>query len=703
MLNHYKLETQLRLALDGVKDAAERRAALEEVLKWAIAEEALPPEYYESTPTANEKNRMMLAAMRSGYLPLVRFVFSLGANHDARVNGSPLAYIAAEAGDCEMLQLFIDAGFANYRNGDDHLVLAAARSKSPAMLKMAMGVVPDRVFAKLPWGKLGESLFQDETHSLRSIPRPESAPLDLRAVFELLAERGLTMNSSWVADFAVAAYRSVQYGDPKQAWLVEGFHLLREKVGNDANFCWQLSGKGVLYWLLAADLVDEARDLLAAGLKKMDAVPSGGSWLAEALTDLDGAGEGSDLARAAIANAKRVGVELDARDNDGETAFTALIRRSCDAKGVRRYDDLLQSVRHLAAVGFNIDARMLDGYTPFQYALLREQEPLAALLKELGADVTRLFPDGRNALHVLASRSMMRYEHEGLVTLIEECAAAGVDPNAKDLIGRSPLHCVSDAALVAPLVRSGADINKHCDNAGWTPVQYYARRHASLVLTQAAINHGADVFIKDKAGVSLRDQVAEAALSRPVQTAVAAEVIAKTGEFMHALDGHGCMPVHAAVVLGNLWALKRIISVMPDIDIKASDGRSALHTAVIHSRPEIVTALLDKGADPNLLSDEGATALHMALDREFGSLRSEGVDLTILRSLVEAGADATLKYKNKAVGSMRRDSDVSNILRLAKAHAAQSEIADTLNLDDLFGENDPPPAPVASRSRSMSL
>lgn len=93
--------------------------------------------------------------------------------------------------------------------------------------------------------------------------------------------------------------------------------------------------------------------------------------------------------------------------------------------------------------------------------------------------------------------------------------------------------------------------------------------------------------------------------------------------------------IHEAVIKGNLEAIKQHIKIGSDLNEKElSGGSSPLITACVFGKTEIALALIEAGADVNLINNEGSTALHTAAF----FCRTE-----VVESLLKNGIDKTIK------------------------------------------------------------
>ena len=87
-----------------------------------------------------------------------------------------------------------------------------------------------------------------------------------------------------------------------------------------------------------------------------------------------------------------------------------------------------------------------------------------------------------------------------------------------------------------------------------------------------------------------------------------------------------------------------------DIIYRNENKLTCLHFAVQINSPEIVKALIDKGADVNAITDRGVTPLHLAI------VKKQPED--IIRVLIENGADYHIKEANFSAMELAKLMDV---------------------------------------------
>ena len=229
-----------------------------------------------------------------------------------------------------------------------------------------------------------------------------------------------------------------------------------------------------------------------------------------------------------------------------------------------------------------------------------------------GADVNA--PDDDLEMTPLAW-SVTHGQTEATRLLIEN----GADVNMKDDDGSTPLHgaAVFGRADVAKLlVENGANLQVRNDDGG-TPAD------------ALHLDWGTTAFIGGMIGVEVKDEIAVMQTGRNEIAKLfgVKEFDSKDIASAHDLSG--------AVFIGNLAAVKQALT--DGADPNAEDpqsGSTMLSIAALMGHTEIVTVLLEHGADVNAKSRDGGTALHAAAFLG----RAEATKL-----LLEKGADTTLR------------------------------------------------------------
>ncbi|MDE2806287.1 MAG: ankyrin repeat domain-containing protein [Gemmatimonadota bacterium] len=364
----------------------------------------------------------------------------------------------------------------------------------------------------------------------------------------------------------------------------------------------------------------------------------------------------------------------------------------------------LEAVRVLLRQGADVNTAQSDGMTALHWAASTNDVEIARALLYAGATVratTRL--GAYTPLH-LASRS----GHTEVARLI---LGAGADPDAFTTTGVTAMHFAADAdagGVVEALAAHGGDVNARDGFADRTPLMFAAVRGADAAV-RALLDAGADVAlvtrVKDYETIdqSLRaeqrqrarvraaarepeeeEEVSEASASPvparaqqarspaqgaqarqpgtpaaaaqgqptpeepatppeepPVKALTSAQQIGKQGGFN---------ALHYAAREGHRSTAALLLDRGADVDQPtAGDQSSPLLVAVVNGNYDLGRDLLERGADPNLVSDDGAGPLFAALNIEW-SLRTwypqpqafrqqETGYLEFMRLLLDAGAD----------------------------------------------------------------
>lgn len=255
-----------------------------------------------------------------------------------------------------------------------------------------------------------------------------------------------------------------------------------------------------------------------------------------------------------------------------------------------------------------------------------ENADAAKMLISLGADVNARIGYGQTTLHMCKNAAIAQ-------ALIE----AGADVNAKDEFGNTPLHeAVTPSALyennlqpiVPLLIQHGASVNAQ-NNDGWTPLhslmQYTSDK--SVPIIDELLRAGADINIRNNKGrrpqepgdrnyAYLQQRAAmiqgNAGQSYPNQAA------GQGGGDRSSLDpliarmaALKCKHADSALYQRRLLTLLPLIRNGADVDITLPEtkGNTALHYACAIGSLSITKWLLEHGANPNAVTNKGATPL----------------------------------------------------------------------------------------------
>ena len=246
-------------------------------------------------------------------------------------------------------------------------------------------------------------------------------------------------------------------------------------------------------------------------------------------------------------------------------------------------------------------------------------------------------PEGAAALMWAASRN----DFETADLLLK----AGVDPNAANDFGATALYAAAasaDPAMTVKLLAAGADGNAHLVS-GETPLMEAALRgHVATV--KALLEGGADPNAQETNG----GQTALMWALSERHSAVVEELIKHKAD-VNLASKSGSTPLMFSAQ-GSLKSVRALLAAgaRPN-DVHPDTGQTALIIASTMGKTDIVAALLDNGADPNIKDANTFTALHAAVrDSDYGVDHASRVAAAAtVKVLLAHGADPNARLNQK--------------------------------------------------------
>mmetsp|Transcript_10944 Transcript_10944/g.32500 ORF Transcript_10944/g.32500 Transcript_10944/m.32500 type:complete len:2648 (+) Transcript_10944:3-7946(+) len=259
----------------------------------------------------------------------------------------------------------------------------------------------------------------------------------------------------------------------------------------------------------------------------------------------------------------------------------------------------VEAVRAFASRNLDLNATNYDGRTTLHLAAAEGNAKVVALLCELGADpnvrdrygstptqeaigeghtavAVQLRKHGAELDHVRAGELLIDAATKGKVAEIEDLLSFGIDIDATDVDGRTPLSLASaigDMRVVEFLLASLADVH-HNDRWGDTPVDDALRNEHRLV-AQLHLDRGASPntdLLFDKLCVAAADGDAERV-----------RFLVDAGSPVNKGDYDARTPLHLACCAGSISTAHFLIGATADVNACDRWGSPAIVDALKHS------------------------------------------------------------------------------------------------------------------------
>ena len=348
-------------------------------------------------------------------------------------------------------------------------------------------------------------------------------------------------------------------------------------------------------------------------------------------------------------------------------------------------------VRLLVANGAEVNAAHGDGMTGLHWAAENGNPEIANILLESEADVDAVTRLGAyRPLHLAARRG-----HASVIQLLLDASA---DPEVESTTGSvRPLHFAAasgNAAAVQALIDHGVELDANESMWGQTPLMFAAaagRTEVIRLLLQGGADPALTAAVIDMPSRDEFDRQDQQA--RRARMAETEQTVDRTGEARQgateerrvASSSGGArseqdlllvqqrdrvnQPLSHAQLVGGYGGMTALLMAVRDghastafalldhgveIDqVSAGDHTSPLLMALINGHFGLAMELFNRGADPTVASDAGATPLYIALNTEWipksrhpqptHRLQQEVTYLDLMKAFLEAGVDPNVR------------------------------------------------------------
>ena len=317
----------------------------------------------------------------------------------------------------------------------------------------------------------------------------------------------------------------------------------------------------------------------------------------------------------------------------------------------------LETTRRLIAAGINVNMQQGDGATALHWASHRNDLVTASLLIETGADV--------NVANELGATPLWLAAINGSDSMAKQLLEAGANPNASLKMGETPLMTAARSGnpeTVKQLLNYGADVNGIENERGQTALMWaVAQQHTDVV--QLLIDHAANLHARSQVWYQLENTAGNtnpsgnfsmahggstpllfAARNGDIETA---RVLLDAGANVQDTDASGASALVIATHSGH--EPLAIFLLQQGADPNAAEaGYTALHAAVLRGEVELVTTLLDHGANLHAVVEHGTSGRRFSADYSIRAqligeeafwLAAKYGEVEILSLLLDRGAD----------------------------------------------------------------
>lgn len=329
-----------------------------------------------------------------------------------------------------------------------------------------------------------------------------------------------------------------------------------------------------------------------------------------------------------------------------------------------------------------------------------DEEEVQRLLDQHGRSCFAQWKDGYDLV-----MKAIRWRHRHVINLL---LAHGAKVNGTtDMHDETPLHLAvrfCNEEFVHTFLRHGADINA-TDEYGGTPLHTavrYCYRFIHLGIIEELLKNGAKV-----------DMVITSTGKTPLHLAISTaqprivRLLLIYGASVNVADKLGDTPMFCVTQLGlgclddnNICKFevaademsKALMEYGADVNMINDSGKTLLHVASEGLKPNIVRMLLNQGLSVNALDGDGQTPLFHVVDSRYRYLKKyEQTIVEISKDLLECGADVNVEYKNrKSILQIAVENGLQDLIKCILLHRPDINDSNTRAFHlavEIFGES----------------
>ena len=312
-----------------------------------------------------------------------------------------------------------------------------------------------------------------------------------------------------------------------------------------------------------------------------------------------------------------LGADVNATNHENQTALLL----ACEEGNTN-------IINALHNAGADPDIADVDGNTCFHYVarLYNDRKKAVQAVIDVGADVNATNHENQTALLLACEKG-----HTNIINVLRN---AGADPNIADIVGNTCLHYAArryynGKEAVQAVIDLGADVN--ATNHENETALLLACEKGNTNIINALRNAGADPNIADIVGNTCLHYAAR----KYYDSGKAVQSVIDVGVDVNATNHKNQTALLLACEKGNTNIINALRNAGADPNIADIVGNTCLHYATrnCYDKEEVVQTVIDLGVDVNATNQENETALLLACEKG---------NTDVIHTLCNAGADASI-------------------------------------------------------------